>query len=64
MLITRHKLSFVEVTGRTEAKKKPEAIVAYNDAKSSIEVSDQLSSCSTSDGVSNGTGRWLLSYLL
>ncbi|CAH1959763.1 unnamed protein product [Acanthoscelides obtectus] len=64
MLTTKHKLNFVEVSGRTEVKKKPEATVAYNNAKSFIDISDQLSSYSTSDGVSNGTGRWLLSYLL
>ncbi|CAH1991986.1 unnamed protein product [Acanthoscelides obtectus] len=57
ILTTKHKLNFVEVSSRTETNRKPEAIVAYNNAKSFIDVSDQLSSYSTSDGVSNGTGR-------
>ncbi|CAH2013502.1 unnamed protein product [Acanthoscelides obtectus] len=33
VLTTRHKLNFFEVSDRPEAKKKPEAIVAYNNAK-------------------------------
>ncbi|CAH2013283.1 unnamed protein product [Acanthoscelides obtectus] len=35
-----HKLNFVEVSCRTETNKKLEAIVAYNNAKSFIDVSD------------------------
>lgn len=48
MLTTKHKDTLVEIPGRRETKMKPEAVIDYNTAKSFIDVSDQLSSYSTS----------------
>lgn len=48
MLTTKHQANLVEVPGRVEGKTKPEAVLDYNNAKSFIDVSDQLSSYSTS----------------
>lgn len=48
MLITKHQANMNDVRERTEIKRKPEAFVDYNNGKSFIEESDQLSSYSTS----------------
>lgn len=48
MLTTKHQANLVEVPGRVEGRTKPEAVIDYNNAKSFIDVSDQLSSYSTS----------------
>lgn len=47
MLTTKHDETFVEVPGRIN-KWKPKAIVDYNKANTFIDVSDQMSSYSTS----------------
>lgn len=48
MLTTKHTLEMIEVPGKAGARMKPKAIAEYNRAKSFIDLSDQMSSYSTS----------------
>lgn len=48
MLTTKHNLDMIEVPGRAGARMKPKAVAEYNRAKSFIDLSDQMSSYSTS----------------